>query len=65
RLAGIIMLNNKNYKTPKALAATLIETSQYQMFLSKHLPELTDLSSEPDALHKLLHQLAFKALEEK
>lgn len=64
-LASIIALNNKNYKTPKALAAALLEVSQHQMFLSKHLPELTDMNSDSASVHQLLHQLAFKALQEK
>jgi AcrR family transcriptional regulator len=64
RVAELISQNNKHYKFPKALAATLIETAHYQTFLQSQLPELTDITKGA-ALNSLLHQIAFKALEEK
>jgi AcrR family transcriptional regulator len=65
RVSELITLNNKNHKFPKAMAATIIETAHYQMFLQNNMPELTDLPAGETHLYSLLHQLAFKALEEK
>ncbi len=64
RIEELILLNNKNYKFPKALAATLIETAHYQTFLQTQLSDLTDIGKGP-SLNSLLHHIAFKALEEK
>ncbi len=65
RVASIIQQISASYMFPKALAATLIETAHYQLLLRSRIPELTDLPKDEYSLHTLLHQLAFKALEEK
>jgi len=65
RIAEIITENKKNYKYPKALAATIIEAAHYQIFLQSNLPELTDLPKGDNHLYTMLHQLAFTALEDK
>jgi AcrR family transcriptional regulator len=65
RFEQIILLHNKNYKNAKAMATTLIETSNFQLLLKLRLPELTDVNASEVTLHHLLTQMAYKALEEK
>ncbi len=65
RFEQIILLHNKNFKNARAMAATLIETSNFQLLLKLRLPELTDANSSETSLHNLLSQIVYKALEEK
>jgi AcrR family transcriptional regulator len=65
RFEEIIILHNKNFKNPKAMATTLIETSNFQLLLKLRLPELTDEHASETTLYNLLSQMAYKALEDK
>ena len=42
KIADVISLYNPNYKFPRSLSTTLIETSHNQQFFSMYLPKLTD-----------------------
>lgn len=43
KIANIIISLNPDYKYPLAMASTLIETSNNNIYFSKHLPRLTDI----------------------
>jgi AcrR family transcriptional regulator len=64
RLAELISNVHRAYPMPKALAVTLIETAHYQQFLQHFIPALTEVRVDNHHLQKLLHHIAFKALDE-
>jgi hypothetical protein len=45
RIAKVISEYNPNYKYPRSLSTTIIETSHHQQFFSVNLPKLTDVNS--------------------
>ena len=66
---SLIMLEiNKKYKYPKALASTLIETGNNNIYFAKHLPRLTDLKNTQDSdklkqdLFEMLYQMVLANL---
>jgi DNA-binding transcriptional regulator YbjK len=46
RVASIIREVNPDYKYPKALVSTVVESSHDQKFFAEHLPSLTDISKD-------------------
>jgi AcrR family transcriptional regulator len=65
RIAEIISEYNPNYKYPRSLSSTLIETSHTHQFFSGFLPKLTDIK-ENDSLNftfLFLENLVFKVLD--
>lgn len=62
----IILELNPDFKYPKSLASTLLETAHAQQFFSEHLPTLTDNTARVEHrqyVFNYLHQLAFSALK--
>lgn len=64
-MAAIIAAIDPEYKYPRSLASTLLETAHDQQYFSEHLPNLTD--NKPIRAHKkyvleYLRQLAFSVL---
>lgn len=45
-IASLIVGVDKTFKYPKALASTLIETANNNLYFAKHLPRLTDLKDD-------------------
>lgn len=64
RIAGIISEYKPEYKYPRSLSTTLIETSHHQQFFAQNLPRLTDnyLIKEEHFTYNFLENLLFKAL---
>jgi AcrR family transcriptional regulator len=64
RIAGIISEYKPEYKYPRSLSTTLIETSHHQQFFAQNLPRLTDnyLIKEEHFTYNFLEDLLFKAL---
>lgn len=46
KIASIIMEVKPDFRYPKALASTLIETANNNLYFARHLPRLTDLSDK-------------------
>jgi AcrR family transcriptional regulator len=50
KIADLIKTINPDFPYPRALASTLIETSNNNLYFAKHLPRLTDLKNDEQAL---------------
>lgn len=62
QVADIIMEINPSFPYPKALASTLIETANNNLYFARHLPRLTDLSGAGSSLsNKVTKMLEFFA----
>lgn len=66
KIAEIITSYTPDYKFPRSLSTTLIETSHHQQYFSEHLPKLTDVSEEgkENYTSRFLEDLLFKVLGE-
>jgi AcrR family transcriptional regulator len=65
KIADVISLYNPNYKYPRTLSSTLVETSHFQQYFGSYLPNLTDnnkLADEEFVAH-FLDNLLFKVLD--
>jgi len=64
RIAEIISEYNPNYKYPRSLSSTLIETSHTHQFFSGFLPKLTDIkeNTSQNFTFLFLENLVFKVL---
>lgn len=65
KIADVISLYNPDYKYPRTLSSTLVETSHFQQYFGSHLPNLTDnnkLADEEFVAH-FLDNLLFKVLD--
>lgn len=64
KIANLITLYNSNYKYPRTLSSTLVETAHLQQFFANHLPNLTDnnITDEEFVAH-FLENLLFKAID--
>lgn len=67
KIADVISEYNPNYKYPRSLSSTLIETSHTHQFFSNFLPKLTDSQSFKDKNFTFLYleNLLFKVLDSK
>lgn len=65
KIAEIITSYAPNYKFPRSLSTTLIETSHHQQYFSVHLPKLTDVTDQnrENYTSHFLEDLLFKVLE--
>lgn len=63
-IAEIITSYAPDYKYPRSLSTTLIETSHHQQYFSMHLPKLTDVSQQDteNFTSRFLEDLLFKVL---
>ncbi|OOG74876.1 TetR/AcrR family transcriptional regulator [Algoriphagus sp. A40] len=62
RLAAIIREINPEYKFPKTLVSTVMESSLLQSFHSVHLPGMTETKHEGSERFQFFYQLVFKAI---
>ncbi|MBI3234298.1 MAG: TetR/AcrR family transcriptional regulator [Bacteroidetes bacterium] len=64
-IAEVISSYKPEYKYPKSLSSTIIETIHYQNFFSVYLPKLTDTDKNKDAnyAHSFISDFVFKLLQ--
>lgn len=64
RISEIISAYKPDYRFPRSLSTTLIETSHHQQFFSANLPRLTDNypTEQKDFTYQFLEDLLFKTL---
>lgn len=64
KIAEIISNYQPNYKYPRSLSTTLIETSHHQQYFSTNLPKLTDITPEnnPEFTSQFIEDFLFKIL---
>ena len=64
RIADVITAYNPDYKFPRSLSTTLIETSHQQQFFSANLPKLTDALSDTktEFTSRFIEDFLFKIL---
>lgn len=65
-IAAFILEIKPDFAYPKALASSLLEMANDQIYFSLHLPSLTDIQVFPDdfsAVKKLLHTFIFRILD--
>ncbi|MDI1255696.1 MAG: TetR/AcrR family transcriptional regulator [Flavobacterium sp.] len=64
KIANVVLEYNSNYKFPRSLSTTLIETSHQQQYFSVNLPKLTDISDKknPEFTSQFIEDLLFKVL---
>lgn len=64
KIAEVISEYNSDYKYPRSLSTTLIETSHHQQYFSVNLPKLTDISSNKNSefTSQFIEDFLFKVL---
>ncbi|MEN0049195.1 MAG: TetR/AcrR family transcriptional regulator [Bacteroidota bacterium] len=68
KIADIILEIRDDYQYPKALASTIIETANNNIYFVEHLPRLTDIKEGPDFHQEIvvmLESMIFKVLDTK
>ena len=65
KIADLIQDYNPDYKYPRSLSSTIIETSHQQQYFSANLPRLTDVQSKnkSEFCAEFLEDLLFKQLD--
>lgn len=64
RVASIVKEINPEYRFPRALISTVVESSHDQKFFAEHLPSLTDIdNSKLGDTTQFLTELVFKAIQ--
>jgi hypothetical protein len=61
-VAEIILEIKPNYQYPHMLISTVIEGAHHQKYFSEHLPDLTDLTEDNEAITKFYKELVFNFL---
>lgn len=62
-LANIVLEINPTYPYPNMLISSMIEGSNQQHFFAAHLPRLTNISSQTDAVESFYTDLIFKVIK--
>ena len=64
KIAEMVSEYNPDYKYPRSLSTTLIETSHHQQFFSLYLPRLTDVPTKynPEFTCQFIEDFLFKVL---
>ncbi len=65
-IADIFKEYNPDYKYPRSLASSLVETSHFQYYFMQHLPRLCDFSDQkdPKEIEEFLENMVFGALNQ-
>lgn len=63
RVAAIVKEINPEYRFPKALISTIVESSHDQKFFAAHLPALTDIQHISNDTTKFLMELVQKTIQ--
>jgi AcrR family transcriptional regulator len=62
RVGELILEINPTFKYPHMLISTVIEGAHHQKYFSEHLPALTDLSKDKEAITNFYKELVFNFL---
>lgn len=62
RIASIILEMSPDFKFPRTLVSTVIEGAHQQRHFYNHIPSLTDVSQEKDAITDFYNQLVFNMI---
>ena len=62
RVSDIILEINPDYQYPHMLVSTIIEGAHHQRFFADHLPRLTDVSDDHDAIVTFYSEMVAKAI---
>ena len=66
KIASLILTINPNFKYPRSLASTLIETANNNIYFAQHLPRLTDIVHTESNFHKdiieFIETMVFKVI---
>jgi hypothetical protein len=66
KIADIVSQYDGEYKFPKSLSSTIIETAHQQQYFCKYLPKLTDsIASSKEFTYSYLENLVFNVLTKK
>ncbi len=67
KIAEIISIYDPEYKFPRSLSSTIIETSHNQQYFSSYLPKLTDIETrnKQEYTYNFLIDLIFKILKKR
>lgn len=65
RVSSIVSEINPDYRFPRALISSIVESSHDQKFFAEHLPSLTDVDSEKNTVTDFLTELVFNAIRKK
>lgn len=63
RVAAIVTEINPQYRFPRALISTIIESSHDQKYFADHLPSLTDVKNKGGETTDFLTELVFRVLQ--
>lgn len=63
RVSDIVLEIEPNYKYPHMLISTVIEGAHQQKYFSEHLPSLTDVKNDNEAITTFYKELIFNFLE--
>jgi len=62
RVSDIILMINPIYKYPHMLISTVIEGAHHQRYFAEHLPRLTDVVKDEDAIVEFYKDMVIKAI---
>jgi len=63
RVSEMVLDVNPSFECPHMLISTVIEGAHHQRYFAKHLPSLTNISKEENAISKFYTQLVFKVIK--
>jgi hypothetical protein len=63
RISQIILEINPKYKYPHMLVSTIIEGAHFQRYFSEHLPKLTDVVKNEDAITTFYKKMAIELIK--
>jgi len=63
RVSDIVLEISPKFKYPHMLISTVIEGAHQQKYFSEHLPALTDVTEDKDAISKFYTELVFSVLK--
>lgn len=63
KISDIILEINPKYKYPHMLISTVIEGAHLQRYFAEHLPRLTDVSDDANAITEFYKELILKAIQ--
>lgn len=63
RVSDIVLELNPDFEYPHMLISTIIEGAHQQRYFADHLPALTDIKQNHDAIGDFYSQMVFKVLE--
>jgi hypothetical protein len=64
RVSDIILEIKSDYKYPHMLVSTIIEGAHHQRYFAEHLPRLTDVLEDADAVTSFYMEMAQKLLKD-